>query len=66
MPLVLCNAPAMFEQLMESILRDLTCVACQLSLDDVIIIGRTFQEQLDDMQKVFQRVQEAHLKLKPE
>jgi hypothetical protein len=66
MPFVLCNAPAMFKQLMESILGDLTCVACQLSLDDVIIIGRMFQEQLDDMQKVFQRVQKAHLKLKPE
>jgi len=39
---------------MESVLRGLTYEACLVYLDDVIVIGRTFQEQLDNLQKVFQ------------
>jgi len=54
MPFGLCNAPATFERLMESVLRGLTYEACLVYLDDVIVIGRTFQEQLDNLQKVFQ------------
>jgi hypothetical protein len=51
---------------MESVLRGLTYEACLVYLDDVIVIGRTFQKQLDNLQKVFQRLREAHLKLNPE
>jgi len=46
---------------MESVLRGLTYEACLGNLDDVIVIGRTFQEQLDNLQKVFQRLREAYL-----
>jgi hypothetical protein len=35
-------------------------------LDDVIMIGRTFQEHLLNLQEVFQRFWEARLKLNPE
>jgi hypothetical protein len=66
MPFGLCNAPATFEQLMESVLRGLTYEACLVYLDDVIVIGCTFQEQLDNLRRVFQWLQEAHLKLNPE
>jgi len=62
----LCNAPATFEQLIESVLRDLTYETCLVYLDDVTVVGRTFQEQLDNLPKVFQRLGEAHLKLNPE
>ena len=65
MPFGLCNAPATFERLMESVPRGLTYDACLVYLDDVIVIGRTFQEQLDNLRKVFQRLREAHLKLNP-
>jgi hypothetical protein len=66
MPFGLCNAPATFERLMESVLRGLTYEACLVYLDDVIVIGRTFQEQLDNLRRVLQRLREAHLKLNPE
>jgi hypothetical protein len=33
---------------------------------DVILIGRTFQEHLLNLQKVFQRFREARLQLNPE
>jgi hypothetical protein len=40
--------------------------ACLLYLDDVIVFGRTFQEQLYNLRMVFQTLREAHLKLNPE
>jgi hypothetical protein len=49
---------------MESILRGPTYDAYLVYLDDVIVIGHTFQE-LNNLQKVFQRLQEAHLTMNP-
>jgi hypothetical protein len=63
MPFGLCSAPEMIEQLMESVLWFLTYKACLVYLDDVFVVSRTFQEQLDSLWKVFQRFQGAHLKL---
>jgi len=34
-------------------------------LDDVIVIGRTFEVQLGNLRKVFRRLREVHLKLNP-
>jgi hypothetical protein len=64
-PFRLCNAPATFKQLMESILQDFTYKACLVYLDDVTVVGQTFQEQPDNLQ-VFQRFQGACLKHNPE
>jgi hypothetical protein len=66
MPFGLCNAPTTFERLMESFLKGLTYEGCVVYLDDVIVIGRTFQGQLDNLRKVFQRLRETHLKLNPQ
>ncbi|GBO11509.1 Retrovirus-related Pol polyprotein from transposon 297 [Araneus ventricosus] len=65
MPFGLCNAPATFERLMETVLRGLTPEACLVYLDDIIIVGRTFQEHLNNIHKVFQRLQKANPKLSP-
>ena len=61
MPFGICNAPATFERLIESVLRVLTYEACLVYLDDVTV-GRTFQEQVNNSRRVFQRLREAHLK----
>jgi hypothetical protein len=66
MPVGLCNSPATFESLSESVLRSLIYEACLVYLDDVIVVGRTSQEQFDNLRKVFQRFREAHLKLNQE
>jgi hypothetical protein len=66
MPFGLCNALATFERLMETVLRGLTYDSCHVYLDDVIVIGRTFQEHLFNLRKVFQLFREARLKLNPE
>ncbi|GBN81789.1 Retrovirus-related Pol polyprotein from transposon 297, partial [Araneus ventricosus] len=65
MPFGLCNAPATFERLMETVLRGLSSEACLVYLNDIIIVGRTFEEHLNNLRKVFQRVQKANLKLNP-
>ncbi|GBL92230.1 Transposon Ty3-I Gag-Pol polyprotein [Araneus ventricosus] len=65
MPFGLCNAPATFEILMETVLRGLSSEACLVYLDDIIIVGRTFEEHLNNLRKVFQRLQNANLKLSP-
>jgi len=50
---------------MKFILRGTTYNACLVYLDDVIVTGHTFQEQLNNLQKVFQRLREACLKMNP-
>jgi hypothetical protein len=52
-PFGLCNAPANFEGLVQYVLRGLTYDACLVYLDDVIVVGRSFEEQLN-LRKVFQ------------
>jgi hypothetical protein len=50
---------------METVLRGLTYDSCLVYLDDVIVIGRTFQEHILKLRKVFERFREARLKLNP-
>ena len=61
----LCNAPATFERLMEMILQGLLWKRCLVYIDDIIVYGKTFQETLQNLQLVFQRIRDAGLKLKP-
>ncbi|GBM94016.1 Retrovirus-related Pol polyprotein from transposon 297 [Araneus ventricosus] len=56
MPFGLCNSPATFERLMETVLRGLSSEACLVYLDDIIIVGWTFEEHLNNLRKVFQRL----------
>ena len=65
MPFGLCNAPATFQRLMDLVLCGLQWSECLVYLDDVIVLGRTFEEHLDALQSVFQRLRQAGLKLKP-
>jgi hypothetical protein len=61
----LCTTPATLECLMESVLHGLTHEACLRNLDDVIVVGCTFQGQLDNLRKVLQRFRGAHLRFNP-
>ena len=66
MPFGLCNAPAMFQRCMEVVLAGLQWSICLVYLDDIIILGNTWDEHLDNVRKVLQRLREAGLKLKPQ
>ena len=65
MPFGLCNAPATFQRLMDLVLAGLQWSQCLVYIDDVIVLGRTFKEHLDNLQEVFQRLRLAGLRLKP-
>ena len=65
MPFGLCNAPATFQRLMERCMGDLNLRDCLIYLDDIIIFSSTFEEHIDRLNAVFERLQEHNLKLKP-
>lgn len=65
MPFGLCNAPATFERLMEQILAGLLGDTCLVYLDDIIIVGRDFDDHLGKLEQVLSKLREANLKLSP-
>uniref|UniRef100_A0A803JFV2 Gypsy retrotransposon integrase-like protein 1 n=1 Tax=Xenopus tropicalis TaxID=8364 RepID=A0A803JFV2_XENTR len=65
MPFGLCNAPSTFQRLMDIVLADLQGTACLVYLDDIIVIGRTWDEHLQRLSCVLQKLKEAKLKVKP-
>lgn len=65
MPMGLCNSPATFSRLMNSVLGSLQWHRCLCYLDDVIIFGKDFQIALDNLKAVFDCFRQANLKLKP-
>ena len=65
MPFGLCNAPATFQRLMDLVLSGLQWTECLVYLDDVIILGRNFEDHFRSLKLVFQRLRESGLKLKP-
>ena len=65
MPFGLCNTPRTFARLMELVLKGLHWKICLIYLDDMIVMGRTFEEELGRLKEEFQRLARAGLKLKP-
>ena len=65
MPFSLCNAPSTFAILMELVLKGLHWKICLIYLDDVIVMGCTFEEELKQLKEMFERQARAGLQLKP-
>lgn len=65
MPFGLCNAPGCFERLMERVLDGLQWRTALVYIDDVIVFGGTFEEELERLEEVLQRLRKANLKLSP-
>jgi hypothetical protein len=51
---------------METIVRGLTYESCLVYLDDLMLIGRTFQGHMLNLRKVFLLFREVRPKLNPE
>ena len=66
MPFGLCNAPATFQRLMALVFSGMMGETCLAYLDDIIIFSKTFDEHLIKLEKVFNRLLSANLKLKAE
>jgi hypothetical protein len=64
MPLGFTSAPATFERLMATVLAGFQWDKFLLYLDDIILIGNSFENMLENLEKVFDRLQRAGLKLK--
>lgn len=64
MPFGLCNAPATFQRLMESVLGDLAFDVLLVYLDDVLIFSRAFSSHLEKLDLVFNRLRDHGLKLR--
>ena len=64
MPFGLTNAPSSFQRLMTCVLSGLTNDQCLIYIDDIIVFSAMFSEHLDRLRNVFQRVQDAGLRLK--
>ena len=65
MPFGLCNAPSTFQWLTEMVLRGLARDICTVYLDDILVMGTTFEEHLCNLRCVFYRLRDAGLRLKP-
>ncbi len=58
MPFGLTNAPATFQRLIERRMGDLNLKECLIYLDDIIIFSKTFEEHLERLEAVFQRLKD--------
>jgi hypothetical protein len=65
MPFGLCNAPATFERIMETVLRELNWVLCLVYIDDIVVGGPTVQETVRRLVLLFDRLRDTKLMLKP-
>eukprot|EP00918_Siedleckia_nematoides_P014360 GHVU01031191.1.p1 GENE.GHVU01031191.1~~GHVU01031191.1.p1 ORF type:complete len:117 (-),score=10.57 GHVU01031191.1:379-729(-) len=65
MPFGLCNAPATFERIMETVLRGLNWSVCLVYMDDIVVAGPTVTETIERLTLVWERLREAGLVLKP-
>ena len=64
MPFGLCNAPSTFQRLMQRIFGDQQCQSLLLYLDDIVVFSSTFQQHLERLEVVLQRLKYESLKAK--
>ena len=64
MPFGLKNAPATFQRLMNTVLEGLIGKNCMVYLDDIVVFSTSLQEHIESLDKVFQRLSDANLKVK--
>ncbi|KAK8756781.1 hypothetical protein V5799_000517 [Amblyomma americanum] len=63
MPFGLCNAPATFERMMDSLLRDFKWSTCLCYLDDVVVFSPTFTTHLERLASILSVFRRAGLQL---
>ena len=65
MPFGLVNSPSTFERLMETVLRGLQWVELLVYMDDILSMSKSFDEGIESLARIFERLIAANLKLKP-
>ena len=65
MPFGLCNAPATFQRQIQEILRDFPRDQVIIYIDDILIIGTTFEQHLYLVDRVLSTLDKHGIKIKP-
>ncbi|PIK57624.1 hypothetical protein BSL78_05450 [Apostichopus japonicus] len=65
MPFGLSNAPGTFQRLMQTCLHDQFFQSVLCYLDDILVYSKTFEDHLTNLQRVFDRLKQQGLKIKP-
>lgn len=66
MPFGLHSAPATFQQLMDRVIGPELDPYCFAYLDDIIVLGETFERHLENLSEIFRRLRAANLRLNPD
>ena len=66
MPMGLKSSAQTFQRVMELALQGLQWSICLIYLDDIIIFSKTFEQHMERLRLVLQRIRDAGLKIKPE
>src|SRR5438874_11294369 len=61
MPFRLCNATVTFQRLMHEVLGNLIYTKVPVYLNDIIIHSKTFEQHLEDIDEVFEKLRDAKL-----
>ena len=56
LPFGLCNAPTTFSRLMDNVLSELSWEVCLYYLDDIIVFSKNWDEHIQRLSMVFQRL----------
>ena len=66
MPFGLNNSCGTFQRTMELVLQGLQWQTCLVYIDDIIVFGATFEEHIQRVDEVLDRIKKSGLKLKPD
>lgn len=66
MPFGLKNAPSIFQRVMDDVLRAYIGKICFVYIDDIIIVGETFEEHLENIKTIFETLRSANFRIQPE
>jgi hypothetical protein len=61
MPFELASAPATFDRLTEKVITGLQWQICLVYLDEVIVVGKSFEEMVTNLRQLFDRLKVAGL-----
>lgn len=63
LPFGLKNAPAIFQRMIDDVLKEYIGKICYVYIDDIIIFGKSETEHLENIDKVLSKLEEANLKI---